>query len=287
MKITRNFFVRGKQKSYNKKPITSLNDYLSYVNYLGRYWDMERLWFRGVSKSKYLLVPSIYRTNDWDFDWQNVREITDEFIRRASSPAPNSSRDLTRWEWYHVMQHHGLPTRLLDWSLGSLIALYFALRDLTSISLAAVWVLDPYWLNSESIGDYVTVYTDRVIQEDLDEKIAPTYLDYHHEDSSDAPELPKFPIAINPPNVTPRISAQRGCFTAHGWMSDGLSAIYKRSKSPRLVQLRVSDSAAEAIKSELKVAGISEATLFPDLDGLAREIRIEYGFREAFRKWSR
>lgn len=287
MKITRNCFVRSKQKSYNKKLISSLNDYLSYVNYLGNHWDMERLWFRGVSKSKYLLVPSIYRTNDWNFSWQSVRGITDEFIRRAASPAPNSSRDLTRWEWYHVMQHHGLPTRLLDWSTGSLIALYFALRNLSSISRAAVWVLDPYWLNSESIGDYVTVYTDRVIQVDLDEKIAPSYLDYNHEDSSDAPELPKFPIAINPPNVTPRISAQRGCFTAHGEMSDGLSAIYKRSNSPRLVQLRISDSAAEAIKSELKVAGISEATLFPDLDGLAREMRIEYGFREAFRKWSR
>ena len=285
MKITRNFFVRGKQKSYNKKPITSLNDYLSYVNYLGRYWDVEQLWFRGVSKSKYLLVPSIYRTSDWDFDWQNVREITDEFIRRAASPAPNSSRDLTRWEWYHVMQHHGLPTRLLDWSLGSLIALYFALRDLTSISLAAVWVLDPFWLNSESIQDNVVIITDQVIQSGMD-KIAVDYLDYFSEES-DAPELPKFPIAIQSSNLTPRIHAQRGCFTAHGWMTDGLSAIYKRSKSPRLVQLRVSDSAAEAIKSELKVAGISEATLFPDLDGLARELRIEYGFREAFRKWSR
>ena len=100
MKITRNFFVRGKKKSYNKKLITSLNDYLSYVDYLGTYWDMGHLWFRGVSKSRYLLVPSIYRTNDWIFSWQSVRGITDEFIRRATSPAPNSSRDLTRWDSY-------------------------------------------------------------------------------------------------------------------------------------------------------------------------------------------
>jgi len=286
MKITRNNYVHGRQKTYNKKLITSVAEYLAYVDSISRRWEGVGLWFRGVSKARYLLIPAIYRTNDWNFNWPAVRGITDEFIRRAASPSSNATRGLTRWEWYHVMQHHGLPTRLLDWSTGSLIGLYFALRNLPSLSRAAVWILDPFWLNSETIDKYSVIYTGPIIQSTTDLDITSTYLDFNIEDDPSCPVLPKLPLAVFPPNATSRIDTQMGCFTVHGEMTDGLGNVYRRSKSPRLVQLRISDSAAENMKYELNSAGISEATMFPDLDGLARDLRIEFGFREAFRKYS-
>ena len=162
--------------------------------------------------------------------------------------------------------------------------MYFALRDLPDVSRASVWMLDPYWLNTDTIGNNVVIYTDPVIQSDVDREIALDYLDYIPEEEHDSPRLPKLPLAISPPNVTSRIDSQNSCFTIHGWKTDGFGDVYRRSKSPRLVQLRISDSAVENIKYELGIAGISESTLFPDLDGLARDLRVAYGFRESFRK---
>jgi len=78
-----------------------------------------------------------------------------QFRRRATrllaGRQPNG--ELEHREWYFLMQHHGAPTRLLDWSEGSLAALYFAIRergskgDPNNGKDAAVFMLDPWWLN--------------------------------------------------------------------------------------------------------------------------------------------
>jgi hypothetical protein len=64
----------------------------------------------------------------------------------------SAERPQNSWEWYFLMQHSGAPTRLLDWTEGALIALYFAVRNKLDATDAAVWVLDPWSLNEHVLG---------------------------------------------------------------------------------------------------------------------------------------
>ncbi len=143
-------------------PVNSVEEFVSRVRIFRKNWDKEELWFRGEDSSRYRnpLRPSLYRPPRPARE-QKARENEDEtrieFSRRGHSlvieRAPENELD-----WYILMRHNEVPTRLLDWTEGSLIALYFAVRDSDRANSdnrtenAAVWVLDPEWLNKKVIG---------------------------------------------------------------------------------------------------------------------------------------
>jgi hypothetical protein len=113
-------------------------------------------WFRGHSNSEWSLVPKLYRQEDHDRNTED--EIREEFITRA--PSLTEAHPSNEWQWYFLMQHYGAPTRLLDWTDGGLIGLYFAVRDNRGCSDAAVWMLDPWWLNGKVVGKQEVVCPD-------------------------------------------------------------------------------------------------------------------------------
>jgi hypothetical protein len=204
-------------------------------------------------------MPNIYRLELED----NESSIRSSFKRRGTLLV-SERLPSTDWEWYFLMQHYGAPTRLLDWSDGALIALYFALCP-SKVGVAdvnaepAVWMLDPYWLNERAVGVHGLMTVDR--------KQASGYLPRTFGKSPRR----KFPIAINPPHVARRVGVQRSRFTIHGSDKEGLLKLGRRRDS-RLVRITIEQSAVMRMRLDLTTCGIWDTTIFPDLEGLSREI---------------
>ena len=269
--ISNTDFKKGAYKSYNVNLITSYYEYVQYIEFFQKAWGEDNLWFRGVDQSQYKLYPTIYRKTLWKYKEWDAHNITNEFIHKAKGYIEASEKN-TKWEWYQIMQHYGCPTRLLDWTEGYLIALYFAVRNLNNVLTPCVWILNPYDLNHSSVESPTIFYADSVTMEKEDRIIQ----DYLHDDLG---KIPKYPIAILPPYVNKRMTAQRSCFTVHGSVKDGFGSLHNSFQQFNVVQLRIRTKSAETIRNQILRAGINEATLFPDLEGLARELMVDYNMK--------
>jgi FRG domain len=251
----------SRKKPTSKQPITSLSTYLEEVERIVLEWAPRRQfypWFRGHGESTWPLTPRVYRPE--------FRKILDEnqyryqFKLRAFPYLLGTAREpLNEWEWYFLMQHYGLPTRLLDWSTSALVGLYFALRDTTGDRNAVVWVLDPWALNKKIArkGEKILIPGAKQIQGYL-----PEPLSYK--------SIPRNPIALEPSLNSSRITAQRGAFTLHGSMHKALDK-YAELK-PHLRKIEIANRRIPIIKEQLFIAGITETSVFPELAGLCREL---------------
>jgi hypothetical protein len=225
-------------------------------------------WFRGQTDLAWALDPGWYRQADPGRKkgdaWYSERNLMMEFKLRA--PRYLDSQPASDWEWLFVMQHYGLPTRLLDWTESALLGLYFAIRENRENTDAAVWVLNPWWLNNRSLHR-------RDIPLAGDAQLGP-WASF----SSRETVKGRLPVAIRPILATERIAAQKGCFTIHGTQRGALNALstVHVDNGPGLQVLRIPASSITDIRRQLAVAGVTETSVFHELDGLCREIKSAF-----------
>ena len=237
--------------------------------------------FRGHSKNTYTLLPSLFRQGYKTEQecWQMERRTFFEFRTLARELfAPN----WLDWDVLFHMQHHGVPTRLLDWTSVFGVALYFALLDRPpdSDSVACVWLLNPYALNHATWSTY-NLFNPRYLA--MDEKNNRSY-DYgellvgaHFEATSkNWGKLPwDKPLAIYDSQRSERMFAQSGWFTIHGTDANPLEKIYSDDHNI-LRKVDIPAAVIPAAKEFLVLAGIGHRQLFPGLDGLAKSVNERF-----------
>ncbi|RYZ71358.1 MAG: FRG domain-containing protein, partial [Proteobacteria bacterium] len=166
------------------------------------------------------------------------------------------------WEWLFLMQHHNVHTRLLDWTESPLVALFFAVYDVTDPTDAmegAVWVLDPHKLNAHANQDFVTDATE------LPAFGVDARLDSYLPERIDRAANMK-PVAAIGPRTSTRMAAQLGTFTITHFHHTPIEDVEDGSH----IQLfTIPADKKKEIRSVLNVLQYNNLRLFPDLDRAA------------------
>ena len=225
----------------------------------------EECWYRGHSNREWPLLPTVLRHGLTSERLKRVEsDLFFEFRSQAHEPF---GRRLTGWETFFRMRHHGVPTRLLDWTETVGIALFFALYEACGAAggKACIWLLNPYKLNEDHWGR--DLITPKMLGWDADEE---TYYEYEELLVEAEPFDWEKPAAIYPDRNDARIFAQRGGFTLHG---SCLKPLESQINDPTvLARVDLPEDAIEGAQAFLGLAGIDDYSVYGDLDSLGRKL---------------
>ena len=180
------------------------------------------------------------------------------------------------WNWLALAQHHGLPTRLLDWTYSPFVALHFATTRREAFDRdGAVWMVD-----------YVRAHQEapRVLRECLESEGANLFttemLGTVADDLAGFDRIGEdFVVFGEPPSFDERIVNQYALFSLMTGAGSSLDRLLARH--PELVRRIVIPAELKwEIRDKLDQANITERVLFPGLDGLSRWVARYYAPRE-------
>jgi hypothetical protein len=227
--------------------------------------------YHGSSDSSRSLLTSLDRLGG--LNPPHTKTGLEEHILRnfARYSRPHLQHATNEWELLVAAQHHGVPTRLLDWSYSPLVAAHFAtLGDAQADR--AIWRLD-WKLVHRKFGfpELALLIDDLHRLVGRDGKFTPWRL---IDEGSDAKP---FACMIEPPTLDARISAQTATFTLCSDTSRSLDEFLARhGLEQALTMFVIPKSAKDRMRDQLDLVGMDERRLFPDLDGVAAQMRRYY-----------
>ena len=286
--------------------IENIEDLISKIRTDYSNWNTKTLpWFRGEPNIKDTsLLPNLYR-DKVDGTNHDENKLLQQFRMKAPSlglmnTPPRNQTD----QWLFLAQHVRLPTRLLDWTEGLFIALYFALQKHEPV----VWMLDPVGLNNLCLQDLgsnkqydenefpLTWFSESksaVTKTDLFDLTKMLYFGrnkikagspHHYLLQGTRNGLgnlnirgawekdtigTNIPVAILPTYIHNRMNMQKSCFTIHGREKSSLNLQVNSSILKKYV---IDPGSVSKMRKDLRIFGITNTSVYPDLDNLSRDL---------------
>ena len=200
-------------------------------------YDPQYTIYRGVSSVDYKLISTLGRVELKQGDtFESVEKRTLRVFKERAIPFITTT-PANDWEWLALAQHHGLPTRLLDWTRNPLVALYFSVRNAST---------------EHSVIHILSKKNQTLV--DVEKWKSPLKMGGN-------------PLRYIPSHVTERIIVQNGLFTFHPGTPN------KPFDDDDMDKVIIPSDARKRLKQELYRYGIHEASMFPGLDGLASHVK--------------
>lgn len=273
----------------NSEAVESVEDFISKVRDVIGQWAIPsayKPWFRGQSDSKKPPTPSILRHYLGE---RREFNLATNFRLKAQAYGPIPETDRID-QWLILMQHHGVPTRLLDWTENPLAGLFFAVSKFVDKweddidSEPGVWVSNPHELNRLSfsdVGTFPNTWTPPAI-ENFKMAFGTAGKDYYfNAETKEYFRCPPtaYPFAFLPSFIHARVAAQKSCFTIHGTDKSDFEVIGDSTelvKSEFFLKYHIPKESVKPIIHGLFSRGVTFTSLFPDLDNLAKDLKYQF-----------
>ncbi len=223
--------------------------------------------FRGLSNAAYRLTNSLTRMG------KQYPQLEPSLLRSFRKYAPKAVFEQdSEWSWLTVGQHHGLPTRLLDWTWSPMVAAHFATEDLREFDKdGAIWMVNVVAVRDELPDELKKILLGHAYVFDvkmLSQEVA-TIQNLNRMSKKD------FLLFFEPPSIDERVVNQYACFSVmddpnravDDWLITRPS-VYRKIVIPAGLKWEVRD--------KLDQVNLTERVLYPGLDGLSSWLRRNY-----------
>lgn len=220
------------------------------------------IWYRGQANENWSLLPGYLRL----YNPPSESTLIKRFKQSAAMLIQNTPNQ--SFDWLFLMQHYGVPTRLLDWSESPLVALYFAVENEAGNQHenvdAALWSLRPSELNKNAGINNIN-----------EEFFIPSFEDielsnYSVENLSQNQRTQLRPLATIATRNNSRIQAQHGVFTIHHHEKSPIEAI---GDSSHVIKYVIPRESKPILLKQLSLLGFTRFLLFPELASIGHIIK--------------
>lgn len=223
--------------------------------------------FRGLPDESFSLNTSLMRLG------HDCAQVEGHLLRNFKKYALRNlvERD-SFWYWLSVAQHHGLPTRLMDWTFSPYVALHFVTADTECYDRdGVIWCVDYKQVHQqlpEALHDALLEEGADVFTIDMLRSIGSLR---EFDTQADKP----FALFFEPPSIDDRIVNQYALFSVVSSPTTGMNSWLKQWPDAYR-KIAIAKELKWEIRDKLDQANINERVLFPGLDGLSRWLKRQY-----------